>query len=69
MFQNGLEQKTSNFWAFFSSTRLWEPSPQQQVQVFLTDSEACEQSRDFGNCSHIFHANVVITGKPSYSVR
>ena len=34
-FQNGLEQKTSNFWAFLRQTGLWEPDPPKNVQVFL----------------------------------
>ena len=34
-FQNGLEQKTSNFWAFLRQTGLWEPNPPKNVQVFL----------------------------------
>ena len=34
-FQNGLEQKTSNGWAFFRQTGLWEPNPQKYVQIFL----------------------------------
>ena len=34
-FQNGLEQKTSNYWAFLRQTGLWEPNPQKNVQVFL----------------------------------
>ena len=34
-FQNGLEQKTSNFWAFLRQTGWWEPNPQKIMQVFL----------------------------------
>ena len=34
-FPNGLEQKTSNFWAFLRQTGLWEPNPPNNVQVFL----------------------------------
>ena len=34
-FQNGLEQKTSNGWAFLRQTGLWEPNPPKNVQVFL----------------------------------
>ena len=44
-FQNGLKQKTSNFWAFLRQTCLWEPNPPKNVQVFwqilnhVTDAE------------------------------
>ena len=34
-FQNGLEQKTSNCWAFLSQTFPWVPNPPKNVQVFL----------------------------------
>ena len=34
-FQNGLEQKNSNMWAFWRQTGLWEPNPPKNVQVFL----------------------------------
>ena len=34
-FQNKLEQKTSNFWAFLRQTGLWEPNPPTNLQVFL----------------------------------
>ena len=34
-FQNGLEQKTSNFWAFLRQTGPWVPNPPKNVQVFL----------------------------------
>ena len=34
-FQNGLKQKTSNFWAFLRHTCFWEPNPPKNVQVFL----------------------------------
>ena len=34
-FQNGLEQKTSYFWAFLRQTGLWEPNPKKNVQVIV----------------------------------
>ena len=34
-FQNWLEQKTSNFWAFLRQKGLWEPNPPKNVHVFL----------------------------------
>ena len=34
-FQNGLKQKTSNFWAFLRQTGLWEPNPLTNLQIFL----------------------------------
>ena len=45
--QNGLEQKTSKFWAFLRQTGLWEPNPSKNVQVFFADSESCERCGDF----------------------
>ena len=34
-FQNGLEQKTSNFSFFLRQTGLWEPNPQKNCKYFL----------------------------------
>ena len=31
----GLDQKTSNFWAFLRQTFPWVPNPPKNVQVFL----------------------------------
>ena len=47
--QNGLEQKTSNSWAFFKrQTGLWEPNPPKKCASIFADSESCEQCGDFG---------------------
>ena len=47
-FQNGLEQKTSNYLAFLRQICLWEPNPPKNVQVFFADSDFCEQYGDSG---------------------
>ena len=46
-FQNRLEQKTSNFWAFLRQTGLFEPNNQKCASIFA-DSECCKQCGDFG---------------------
>ena len=35
MFQNGLELKTSSFWAFVSQTGMWEHNPSKMSKYFL----------------------------------
>ena len=68
-FQNKLEQKTSNLWAFLRQTVLWEPNRQEMCKYFFRHSESCEQCGDIGTWvgrwskwnggltirSHIFH--------------
>ena len=79
-FKTDSNRKLPFFGLFLRQTGMWEPNPPKNVQVFFADSESCENCGDFGTwvgrwskwnngvriLSHIFHANVVITGKPSY---
>ena len=78
-FQNGLEQKTSNCWALLRQIGLWEPNPPKIckyfcrfwilwiMRIFWHMTWYVIKMKWWCNIfSHIFHANVVITGKPSY---
>ena len=52
MFTNGRKQKTSNFFALFRQTGLWEPNPPKNVHFFFANSESCQQCGYFWGNSY-----------------